>query len=90
MRHCYGHNFAPTYFNIIDTKKSYFPMFGMDNQQNSLITSVLKRKPRLQKNCALVLKPWSEVRGLNLARGAVKVVATWMFVVAIINDCYGR
>ena len=53
-------------------------MFGIENQQNRLITSGRKSGPRFRKIPFLVFKPVSEVPGSNPGRD--KIFATWFVV----------
>ena len=53
-------------------------MFGIENQQNRLITSGRKSGPRFRKITFLVFKPVSEVPGSN--PGGDKIFATWFVV----------
>ena len=63
MRHSHGRNFASIFFKILHKKVCCLPMFAIENQQNRLITSGRKSRPRLRKIVFLVFEPVSEVPG---------------------------
>ena len=90
MRHSHGRNFASIFLKFTDKAESCLPVFGIENQQNRLITSGRKSGPRLRKIAFLVFEPVSEVPGSIPGWGAYFffVFVAWIFVVVTLNDSY--
>merc|ERR1712240_92609 len=85
MRHSHGRNFASILFKFIDKKLCCLPMFAIESQQNRLITSGRKSRPRLRKIVFLVFEPVSEVPS-SIPGWGTDFFLTKIFVVVTLND----